>query len=139
MNVIARAVNWSAAQNHSEPGPMNAIPFVLMSVTPVSSVPLTGWAGRYRDMNRGASRDGGLGSEAATKRGHYRAFDLAIARAVRCLENRTLQLDGHGFIGELALDGSVRPVTGVLPMARCLRAAGVRRLAVAEENGAPAR
>jgi magnesium chelatase family protein len=58
--------------------------------------------------------------------------------AVLCLENRTLQLDGHGFIGELALDGSVRPVTGVLPMARCLRAAGVRRLAVAEENAAEA-
>jgi hypothetical protein len=28
-------VNWSAAQNHSEPGPKNAIPLVLMSVTPV--------------------------------------------------------------------------------------------------------
>ena len=58
--------------------------------------------------------------------------------AILCLGNRTLRLEGHGFIGELALDGSVRPVTGVLPMARCLRAAGVRRLAVAEENAAEA-
>ena len=65
-------------------------------------------------------------------------FDLAIAMAILCLGNRTLRLEGHGFIGELALDGSVRPVTGVLPMARCLRAAGVRRLAVAEENAAEA-
>jgi magnesium chelatase family protein len=65
-------------------------------------------------------------------------FDLAIAIAILCLGNRTLRLDGYGFIGELALDGSVRPVTGVLPMARCLRAAGVRRLAVAEENAAEA-
>ncbi len=65
-------------------------------------------------------------------------FDLAIAIAILCLGNRTMRLEGVGFIGELALDGSVRPVTGVLPMARCLRAAGVRRLAVAEENAAEA-
>jgi magnesium chelatase family protein len=58
--------------------------------------------------------------------------------AILCLGNRCLRLDGYGFIGELALDGSVRPVTGVLPMARCLRAAGVRHLAVAEENAAEA-
>jgi magnesium chelatase family protein len=64
-------------------------------------------------------------------------FDLAIAMAILCL-GRPLRLDGYGFIGELALDGSVRPVTGVLPMARCLRAGGVRRLAVAEENAAEA-
>lgn len=65
-------------------------------------------------------------------------FDLPIAMAVLCLQNSSLRLAGHSFIGELALDGSVRPVTGVLPMARCLRAAGVRRLAVAEENAAEA-
>jgi magnesium chelatase family protein len=65
-------------------------------------------------------------------------FDLAIAMAILCLSNRALRLDGLAFIGELALDGSVRPVTGVLPMARCLRAAGVLRLAVAEENAAEA-
>ncbi len=61
-------------------------------------------------------------------------FDLAIAMAILRLSNLSLRVDGLGFIGELALDGSVRPVTGVLPMARCLRAAGVRRLAVAAEN-----
>ncbi len=61
-------------------------------------------------------------------------FDLAIAMAILRLANLNLGLDGIGFIGELALDGSVRPVTGVLPMARCLRAAGVRRLVVAQEN-----
>jgi hypothetical protein len=31
--VMATAVNWSAVQNHSDPGPMNAIPSVLMSFT----------------------------------------------------------------------------------------------------------
>jgi predicted ATPase with chaperone activity len=65
-------------------------------------------------------------------------FDLGIAMAILCLGNSSLRIDGYGFIGELALDGSVRPVTGVLPMARCLRAAGVRHLAVAEENAAEA-
>ena len=58
--------------------------------------------------------------------------------AILCLGNSSLRIDGYGFIGELALDGSVRPVTGVLPMARCLRAAGVRHLALAEENAAEA-
>ena len=58
--------------------------------------------------------------------------------AILCLENRRLPMEGQAFIGELALDASVRPVTGVLPMARCLRAAGVHRIAVAEENAAEA-
>jgi hypothetical protein len=40
--------------------------------------------------------------------------------AIFCLGNSSLRIDGYGFIGELALAGSVRPVTGVLPMARCL-------------------
>jgi DNA invertase Pin-like site-specific DNA recombinase len=65
-------------------------------------------------------------------------FDLGIAMAILCLTNRILRLEGLAFIGELALDGSVRPVTGVLPMARCLRVAGIRRLVVAEENAAEA-
>ncbi len=37
--------------------------------------------------------------------------------------------------GELALDGSVRPVPGVLAMAEAARAAGARRLVVAAANG----
>ncbi|HZK73651.1 MAG TPA: ATP-binding protein [Clostridia bacterium] len=61
-----------------------------------------------------------------------------MAMAILCLGSSSLRIDGYGFTGELALDGSVRPVTGVLPMARCLRAAGVRHLAVAEENAAEA-
>ncbi len=65
-------------------------------------------------------------------------FDLPIAMAILGLGNSGLPLDGVAFVGELALDGSVRPVTGVLPMARCLHRAGVRRLVVAEENAAEA-
>jgi magnesium chelatase family protein len=61
-------------------------------------------------------------------------FDVAIAIAVLQAEDQSLLLDGIGFIGELALDASVRPVNGVLPMARCLAAAGIRRLIVPVEN-----
>jgi magnesium chelatase family protein len=61
-------------------------------------------------------------------------FDLAIAIAVLRAEDSSIRLDGLAFLGELALDGSVRPVTGVLPMARCLAAAGTKRLIVAVEN-----
>ncbi|MFI5040020.1 MAG: magnesium chelatase domain-containing protein, partial [Solirubrobacterales bacterium] len=62
------------------------------------------------------------------------AFDLAIAIAILRAEDSTIRLDGLAFLGELALDASVRPVTGVLPMARCLAAAGIRRLIVPIEN-----
>ena len=55
---MARAVNWSAVQNHSEPGPMSANPSVLMSVTTTPSLLLLPLAGRYarlssrRDLSR---------------------------------------------------------------------------------------
>lgn len=61
-------------------------------------------------------------------------FDLAIAIAILRAEDASIRLDGLAFLGELALDASVRPVTGVLPMARCLAAAGIRRLIVPIEN-----
>jgi magnesium chelatase family protein len=42
------------------------------------------------------------------------------------------------FVGELALDGSLRPVRGVLPIAAWARAHGVRRLVVPPHNAAEA-
>jgi magnesium chelatase family protein len=62
------------------------------------------------------------------------AFDLAIAIAVIRAADPSLLLDGVAFLGELALDASVRAVTGVLPMARCLASAGIRRLIVPVDN-----
>ena len=61
-------------------------------------------------------------------------FDLAIAVAVLIADGRVGPTDGAALVGELALDGTLRPVTGVLPMARCLAAHGVRRLIVGAEN-----
>lgn len=42
------------------------------------------------------------------------------------------------FLGELALDGSLRPVSGVLPMALTAAASGVQALYVPAENAAEA-
>ena len=66
------------------------------------------------------------------------SFDLAIAIAILRAEDHSMRLDGLAFLGELALDASLRPVTGVLPMARCLAMAGIRRLVVPVENAAEA-
>ena len=68
-------------------------------------------------------------------------FDLAIAVAVigsQRDEETPLRTIGRAFIGELGMDGTVRGVTGVLPMARCLHAAGVHELIVAPDNAAEA-
>jgi magnesium chelatase family protein len=64
------------------------------------------------------------------------AFDLPIAVGMLCAAgllapettNETI------FVGELALDGSLRPVRGVLPIAAWARARSVRRLVVPLEN-----
>ena len=46
--------------------------------------------------------------------------------------------DSALFVGELALDGSVRPVRGVMPMAAWARARGVARLYVPRDNASEA-
>lgn len=57
------------------------------------------------------------------------AFDLPIAIALLCahgvLDQRTA--DRFTFLGELGLDGALRPVRGVLPVARHLAASGPTR------------
>ena len=42
------------------------------------------------------------------------------------------------FLGEVSLDGQVRPISGVLPMALAAKQAGIRTLYVPAENGAEA-
>jgi magnesium chelatase family protein len=64
-------------------------------------------------------------------------FDLAIALALLRTQ-REMRLEEVGCIGELALDGGVRGVAGVLPMARRLAASGLRKLIVPAENAAEA-
>ena len=79
-----------------------------------------------------------LSPASVRKRGS--GFDLALACA--CLAAfDAVPLDHLGdwvMIGELGLDGSVRAVNGVLPMALAAVASGRRRLVVAEASGGEA-
>jgi magnesium chelatase family protein len=65
-------------------------------------------------------------------------FDLAIAVALLVASDQLKPdaIEGLGFIGELGLDGSVRPVVGALPMCEVIRA---RRPVVASASLAEAR
>src|ERR1700721_968451 len=47
-------------------------------------------------------------------------------------------IDGMAFLGELGLDGQLRPVRGVLPAAAAAAARGFERAAVPGPNGAEA-
>jgi magnesium chelatase family protein len=64
------------------------------------------------------------------------AFDVPIAVGMLCASG---VLDAAAtadtlFVGELALDGTLRPVRGVLPIAAWARAHGLRRLVVPPDN-----
>jgi magnesium chelatase family protein len=65
-------------------------------------------------------------------------LDLPIAVAVVLAHEHREPPPGSAFLGELALDGSVRHVDGVLVAARGLRRLGHRRLFVAAEDAAEA-
>ena len=67
-------------------------------------------------------------------------FDLPIALAILAASRQfpAERLSGHAAIGELALDGRVRPVRGVLAAAEGARRAGLERLVCAVESAAEA-
>jgi len=72
----------------------------------------------------------------ATLRKAGSAFDVALACGVLgtsgVIDQRAL--DGTVLLGELALDGRLRPVRGVLPCLLAARAAGMRRVVVPESG-----
>ncbi len=61
-------------------------------------------------------------------------FDLAIALACLAAGGRALTLGGVAALGELALDGAVRPVAGVVALVRALAVAGVPAVVVPMAN-----
>src|SRR5437870_11198161 len=67
-------------------------------------------------------------------------FDLPIALAVLAASRQVPPeaLGGHAAVGELALDGRLRPVGGVLAAAEGARQAGLTRLLCAAECGTEA-
>jgi magnesium chelatase family protein len=64
------------------------------------------------------------------------SFDLPIAIGLLAATGQVneRELDGTVFIGELGLDGSVRPISGVLPLAIWARRSGRKRLVVPAGN-----
>ena len=67
------------------------------------------------------------------------AYDLPIAVGILlATEQVSADLTEAGFIGELSLDGEVRSITGVLPMAVAAREHGVMTLYVPQPNAAEA-
>jgi magnesium chelatase family protein len=65
-------------------------------------------------------------------------FDLPMAMGILGAMGSVNGLDRHLLIGELSLDGAIRPVRGALPVAVCARAQGVPNLIVPAENAAEA-
>ena len=65
------------------------------------------------------------------------AYDLPIALGLlqSSGQSRSDELDKTMIMGELGLDGSVKPIRGCLPIAIQARALGVQRLIVPKENG----
>ncbi len=64
------------------------------------------------------------------------AFDLPVAVGLLvCAEVvSAASVEGWAFVGELGLDGSVRPVRGTMALAAGCRDAGIERVVVAEAN-----
>jgi len=67
-------------------------------------------------------------------------FDLPIALAILAASRQLSpdSLQGHAAVGELALDGRLRPVRGALAAAEGARNAGLKRLVCAAESAAEA-
>src|SRR5712691_66605 len=80
----------------------------------------------------------GLSPASLPKRGS--GFDLGIALAILAASEAIPEasLDGLVLMGELGLDGRIRPVPGVLPAAVAAVAAGFASVVVAAENAAEA-
>ena len=66
-------------------------------------------------------------------------FDLAIALSyLLAAEEILFEAEGKIFLGELSLDGKLRPIHGMLPIARFAKEKGVKELFVPESNVAEA-
>lgn len=65
-------------------------------------------------------------------------FDLPMAMGILGAMGAVARTDAHLLVGELSLDGSLRPVRGALSIAVCARRQGIGNLIVPAENAAEA-
>ena len=65
-------------------------------------------------------------------------FDLPMAMGILGAMGRVAVTNDHLLVGELSLDGAVRPVRGVLSIAACAREQGIKNLLVPFDNAAEA-
>src|SRR5580704_8650589 len=65
-------------------------------------------------------------------------FDLPVALGILGAMGAVKNLDGHILVGELSLDGAIRPVRGSLSVAVCARDHAIPNLIVPAENAAEA-
>jgi magnesium chelatase family protein len=65
-------------------------------------------------------------------------FDLPMAIGILGAMGTAKGADQHLFVGELSLDGTLRPVRGVLSIASCARRRGIGNLIVPSDNAAEA-
>ena len=65
-------------------------------------------------------------------------FDLPMALGILGAMGSVHGLDRHLLVGELSLDGAIRPVRGALSIAVCARDRGIRNLILPGENAAEA-
>src|ERR1700740_963935 len=80
----------------------------------------------------------GLSPASLPKRGS--GFDLGIALSILAASGAipAAAIDGVAFLGELGLDGRLRPVRGVLPAMAAAACAGFGKAVVAQPNAAEA-
>jgi magnesium chelatase family protein len=65
-------------------------------------------------------------------------FDLPMALGILGAMGMVGSAEQHLFVGELSLDGSIRPVRGALSIAACARKRGIKNLLVPADNAAEA-
>jgi magnesium chelatase family protein len=61
-------------------------------------------------------------------------FDLPMALGILGAMGTVMPTDEHLFVGELSLDGTIRPVRGALSIAACARKEGIPNLLVPADN-----
>lgn len=63
------------------------------------------------------------------------AYDLAMAVGILAKENVIKNIpENTAFLGELSLDGSIRPVSGILPIVCALEELGIKKVIIPYEN-----